>query len=372
MKNLNNIKFSKIFDFFQHSQIISVVRLFGNMQFHLVAKLTCYKFYYMYSEVMNSLDIKFKKIEQLALVVNRLGNPESTILLHSSCSIFQIPQVDGIIGYHKIGNSVVVIGDPICLPQDVAELTSAFGLHCQEQNLKVIYFLVHYDFAHWAIENDYLTLIQVGEELSINPTTFQKSQKLRWKVNQAIKHGIVINEYKDFDALLEKQIKMTIDTWQKERHGPQMHLGQVDFSNAAANRIFYAQKEDRIVGLLSISHLDSIQGCTVNSYLALLDAPVGTTEHLMCTALDSLSNENCHFLCLGIRPKLGEVIGLNPIAKFLANLVFKAVRWIFKLDARAVYLNKYHPNAQSVFLLSRNKLTLVDLLAIKHLLNVKL
>lgn len=326
----------------------------------------------MHYQVMINSDIKLKQVEQLPLAVKRLGSPESTILLHSSCSIFQIAEVDGLIGYHKVGNCALVIGDPICLPQHIAELTKAFHLYCEGENLKVIYFLVHHDFAYWAINNDCLTLIQVGEELTINPTNFQKFQKLRWKVNQAIKHGVVVNEHKNFDPLFEKQIKMTINTWQKERRGPQIHLGQIDFSDAAANRIFYAQKEGRIVGLLLISPLDNLQGWAVNSYLALLDAPVGTTEHLMCTALDSLANENCHFLCLGIRPKLGEVMGVNLVAKYLANLVFKAVKWVFRLDARAVYLNKYHPHAQSVFLLSRDKLSLADLLAIKHLLNVKL
>lgn len=326
----------------------------------------------MYSKVMNSLDIKFKEIEQLGSVVRRLGSPESTILLHSSCSIFKMPQIDGVIGYHKIGNCVIVIGGPICLPQDVAELANAFRLYCQEKNLKVIYFLVHHDFANWAIENDYLTLIQVGEELSINPTNFQQSQKLRWKVNQAIKHEVIVNEYKNFDARLEKQIKITIDAWQNQRNGPQMHLGNINFSHTAGNRIFYAQKEDKIVGLLLLSPLDRIQGWSVNSYLALLDAPVGTTEHLICTALDSLSNENCQFLCLGIRAQLGKVIGLNPVAKFLSHIIFKIVKWTFRLDARGVYLNKYHPHALSVFLLSPDKLRLADLLAIKELLNVRL
>lgn len=326
----------------------------------------------MYSKAMNRLMTKFKKIELLASVVKRLGNPESTILLHSSCSIFQIPQIDGVVGYHKIGNIVIVIGDPICLPEDVAGLTKAFHLHCQEQNLRVLYFLVHREFAQWGIVNDFLTLIQVGEELSINPTDFKKRQKLRWKVNQAIKDKVLVNEYKTLDPLLEKQIQMTIDNWQKERSGPQMHLGHVDFSTTSTNRIFYAQKDAKIVGLLFLSPLDRMQGWTVSSYLALSDAPVGTTEHLMCTALDTLSNEHCHFLCLGIASKLGEIRGLSPIAKFLAKIVYKMIRWVFRLDTRAVYLNKYHPQANSVFLLARDKLTLHDLLAIKHLLNVRL
>lgn len=327
----------------------------------------------MYSEAMNGLMTKCNKIEQLASAVKRLGNPESTILLHSSCSIFQVPQVDGIIGYHKIGKRAIVIGDPICLPEDVAGLISAFHLHCQEQNLKIIYFLVHHDFALRAIDKGCRTLIQVGEELSLNPTTFQKSQKLRWKVNQAIKDGVTVSEYKKFDSFLEKQIKTTIGAWQKERKGPQMHLGCIDFSNTT-HRIFYAQKKGEIIGLLLLFPVDSMQGWAVNSYLALLDAPVGATEHLICTALDFLSDENCHFLCLGIATgnTLGETIGLSPVAKFLANLVFKTVRWAFRLDTRAVYLNKYHPHTRPVFLLSHDKLSLLDLLAIKNLLNVRL
>lgn len=321
---------------------------------------------------MNDLDIKFEKIEQLPSVVKRLGNPESTILLHSACSVFRAPHVDGIIGYHKTGKCAVVIGDPICLPEDVAKLTEAFRLYCKNHNLKVIYFLVHQDFAQWATNNDYRTLIRVGEELSVNPATFQQSQKLRWKVNQAIKHGVLVKEYTDYDPLLEKQIRLTVDAWQKEKQGPQMHLGNIAFSAAAANRIFYAQKRDRIVGILLLSPLDSMKGWTVNSYLALQDAPVGTTEHLMCTAANFLSVENCRFLCLGIRPNLGEITGLNPIAKFLAPSIFKIIKWTFKLDARTVYLNKYQPSTRSVFLLSPDRLRLVDLFAIKNLLNVKL
>lgn len=322
---------------------------------------------------MNNNALDSKQNQLLACIVKRLGNPESTILLHSSCSIFQVPSVDGVIGYHKMGKRVVVIGDPICLPKDVAELTNAFHFDCQKQNLQVIYFLVHHDFAHRALGNDQSTRIQVGEELSINPTSFQKSQKLRWKVSQAVKCGVVVHEYTSFDALLEEQIKITIDIWRKERKGPQMHLGGVDYSHSMAKRIFYAQKEEKIVGLLFLSRLDGMQGWAVSSYLALLDAPVGTTEHLICTAADSLSNENCHFLCLGIAAgsKL-EMAGLKPMAKIIANFIFKVVRWVFRLDARAVYLSKYHPHAEPVFISSYDKLSLFDFIAIKNLLNVRL
>lgn len=317
------------------------------------------------------------KPEPLASIVKRLGNPESTTLLHSSspCNVFKIPQVDGVIGYHQIGNYVVVIGDPICLPHDVAELTKAFHLYCQERDLKTVYLLTYHDFAHWAMNNGCRTLIQVGSELSINPTNFRKKQKLRWKINQSIQHGVHVEEYKNFDLPLENKIKNTIHAWSKQRHGPQIHLGNISFLNSdAEKRIFYAQQEDKIIGVLLLTPVDRFQGWVVSSYLAISDAPVGTTEHLMCSAFDSLANENCQFLCLGAvsGTKLGEVVGLSLFRKTLADLIFKSARWFFKLDAKAIYLNKYHPHLRSTFLVSRDKLTISELLAIKHVLNVKL
>ncbi len=318
---------------------------------------------------------EFKKPEPLASIVKRLGNPESTTLLHSPCNVFQISQVDGVIGYHQIGNCAVVIGDPICLPQDIAELTNAFHLHCQKCDLKTVYLLAYHDFAHWSISNGCRTLIQVGSELSINPTHFRKKQKLRWKINQSIQHGVHVKEYKDFDPLLENQMKNAIHLWSKQRRGPQIHLGNINFFNSdTEKRIFYAQQKDKIIGVLMLTPVDRFQGWVVSSYLAILDAPVGTTEHLMCSTFDSLASENCHFLCLGAvsGTKLGEVIGLSPFGKTVADLIFRTARWFFKLDAKAIYLNKYHPCLRSTFLLCRDKLTIAELLAIKNALNMKL
>lgn len=318
---------------------------------------------------------EFQKPASLATIVKRLGNPESTTLLHSPCDVFQISHVDGAIGYYQVGNCAIVIGDPICLPHDIAELTDAFHRYCEKYDLKIIYFLACHDFAHWLINNGYRTLIQVGSELSINPIHFQKKQKLRWKVNQSIQSGVQIREYKDFDPSLENQMKNTIHSWLKHRRGPQIHLGSINFFNSdAEKRIFYAQQKSKIIGVLMLTPLDRFQGWVLSSCLTIEDAPVGITEHLMCSVIDSLAKENCHFLCLGAisGSKLGEVIGLGLFGKIITALIFRTAKWLFKLDAKATYLNKYHPYLRSTFLLCRDKLTITELLAMKHILNVKL
>lgn len=320
--------------------------------------------------------LEIKKPESLAAIVKRLGNPESTTLFHSNCNLFQIPQVDGVIGYYRYGKCAVVIGDPICLPKDIAELIKAFHHYCQKCGLKTVYLLTYQNFADWAIKKNVCrTLIQVGSELSINPINFQLKQKLRWKINQSIKYGVQIKEYKEFDPYLENQMKKIIAIWKKQRTGPQIHLGNLDFfNNDLENRIFYAEQKDKIIGILRLTPVDRFQGWVVSSYLANLGAPVGTTEHLICSAVGVLANENCHFLCLGAisGTQLGKVIGLSYFGKTIAPIIFKTARWFFKLDAKAIYLNKYRPCLRSTFLLCRDKLTISDLLAIKRVLNVKL
>lgn len=312
--------------------------------------------------------------ETLASFVRRLGNPMSAILLQSPCSIFRIPHIDGIIGYKLIKNCAIVIGDPICLPQHAAELAHAFHTHCQQHNLSIIYFLTSSSFAHWAIHNECKTLIQVSEELTIDPTHLLKRQKLHWKINQSIQQGVVIKEYTNFDPQVEKQLKNSIEAWLKERKKQQIYLGDLNILDSDNLRIFYASQNENIVGLLTLSPIDRFQGWVIPYYFALSDAPVGTSEHLVSDVCDTLTHENCHFLCLGAvgGSKLGEIIGQNIVSKFFIHLIFNFSRWFFNFDAKKIYLNKYHPSIWPNYILFDRGIGFRELIALKQILNVKL
>lgn len=333
----------------------------------------------MNSTQENTSSLKEESIHQdvnkdLASYVNRLGNPVSSILLHISCSIFSIPHIDGIIGYQIFYGCAVVIGDPICLPENIAEMTDAFHLFCQKCNLKIIYLLVSDSFAHWAIKNQCQSLIQVGNELIIDPTQFKIKQKLRWKINQSIQQKVLIREYKDFDPFLEKQMKNLVESWLKAKQGPQVYLGDPrSIFTHEKGWIFYALQNNNIVGLLQLSPCKRFNGWVLNFYFADAHAPVGTTEHLMKETIETLSKENCCFFCLGVisGSELGEVIGLSYPAKFMAHLILKISRWIFKLEAKKIYLDKYSPSLLPTYLLFSEKISISQLLAIKKALNVK-
>lgn len=308
--------------------------------------------------------------KRLASLVQLLGNPVSTILLDSSYEIFAIPDIEGLIGYQLVNSCAVVMGDPMCLEKDRQELTQAFHKYCNEKQWSIIYFLCSDSFAHWAIQNQCRTLIQVGQKLILDPIEFKIKQKLRWKVNQALQSGVEIKEYHNFDLDLEEKMKGTIKKWLETRNGMQIYLGKIDPFNSNGNkRVIYATYKDEIIGLLILSKVDLCQGWVITSFFALPSAPVGTSEHLIVETINALKNEDCHFLCLGVvaGEKIGEVRSSNFLTKFSANFIFGIARRIFSLDLRKNYFSKYDPTSYPTYLVCSSKLTFRELMALKKI-----
>jgi lysylphosphatidylglycerol synthetase-like protein (DUF2156 family) len=312
---------------------------------------------------------------RLADVVRKFGNPVSALLLTSPYSYFQVPNIEGIIGYERVNNCAVVIGEPICSGQDLAALTHAFHDYCQKNSWKIVYLLASGSYADWALQNGCRSLIQVGEELRVDPASFHQKQKLRWKVNQSLRNGVVIKEYTNSDQAMEFEMKETIKLWLKTKNGPQIYLGSMDFlENLADKRIFYAIQEGKIVGLAILSKIDKFHGWVLAMFFGVQHAPIGITEHLLSTIMDTLANEDCHFLCLGVVSgnKLSQMVGMNFFSRCMAHFIFNTSRWLFHLDARKIYFNKYQPTSYPTYILCSEKLGLSELMGLRKALNVSL
>lgn len=313
--------------------------------------------------------------EPLSKTVKRLGIPASALLLDAQFSIFSTPETEGIIGYKIFKNCALVIGDPICLPQNTEKLTQAFRQFCADKNLKISYFLASKEFAYWAINHGCQCLIQAGEASIVDPTAFKPKQKLKWKIKQSIQNGVSVKEFTPSDSDLEHQFAQTIKKWKNAKKGPQLYLGDLNFFNHGEDRrIFYSVQNEKLVGILKLTPLDRFKGWVVNCYLAIPDAPVGTTEHLICSVFETLAKEECRFLCLGVicGSSPGEMMGLNYFAKMFARLIFKISKWVFRLEEKKTYLNKYHPHYLPTYIVFEDTLTFTELMALKHILNVKL
>ena len=140
----------------------------------------------------------------VAQQVSRWGNAASIALLDPSCNIFSVPHLEGIIGYRIASQYAIVFGDPVCEQKVIKELPIHFMNIVQQDKKKIIYIRTSSEqFAQLSLNNFCKAAIEFGSEVILNPMldpmqkTGKKASLLRNKYNQAMRDGIIVEEYSD-------------------------------------------------------------------------------------------------------------------------------------------------------------------------------
>lgn len=319
-----------------------------------------------------------EKREDIAELVRRFGGSASVALLDPKCKIFRVPHIEGVIGYRTVPGCAVVFGDPVCSPLDLAELTKEFHEFC---GTSVVYVTASQTFTDWAIDKNLCKArVETEEELildpEIDPTVGADAHQLRKKLNRAKDAGVVIEEFLDDDVVLEKAIKDVGESWLKGRTGPQIFMASVDlFADRIGKRWIYARQGEKVVGVLLLHQLEAKRGWLIHMVMVAPDAPQGTSESLVVSALKILKGEGCRFATFGATPKkeIGEITGLNAISAAVARRGFSCSKRFFDLDKRREYWKKYKPESERSYLLfSRSGIGIKEILGILRAFNVSL
>ena len=308
----------------------------------------------------------------VAELVARWGSSAAISLLDPNCQIFSIPEVDGVIGYRPISGCNVVYGEPVASPDDRDLLVSSFHSFSELQNKPVIYLTVCPPFKNWAMDRHCGALIEIGMELIVDPQNDlaegSKGRIIRKKMNHSEKMGVSIKEYIPYDPDIELEIANVTQTWLKHQSGPKVIASQArPFEPREGKRWFYALCKGKIVGALIMTRLDFHSGWLVYLLMITPDAPNGTSERLIVSAVETLRKENCRFLSFGVSPskELGDIIGLGRASSWIARKVFKTATKYFDVHGAREYWLKFQPSAvPSYFLFSASQLGLKEVYAI--------
>lgn len=318
--------------------------------------------------------------DKLAEYIQRWGNSASVTILDRDCHLFFLPDIEGVIGYRLIDQCAVVFGDPICAAKDMPQLAETFARFCKEQEWHVVYMTASKSFAEWSINKICSSLMEVGEELQLNPSnnpfSGRKSRGLRNKVNLAARAQLEVLEYKGNDPHLEEKIRQVGLNWIKGRQGPQIFFGQMRvFDERIGKRWFYAKNEQGIVGVMILQQMEARQGWLVQFLMKTLDAPKGTTEQLVISALNVLRDEGARSLSFGVsqNKRVGEVQGLGKISEWIVRIVFNISQKLFHLDRRRRFWRKFQPEGEPSYLLfSEPGIGIKDVKSVMRALNVSL
>lgn len=304
-----------------------------------------------------------KELDLVQSWIHQWGTSFSEAVFEAPCRIYKTENIEGFIGYLQVCQCAVVYGDPVCSKEEMVQLANSFHNFCQKQGLSVIYISASQSFAKWAIDNCCKSMIEIGEEVILdpfcNPCEGPSGRRLRYKINYAINNGLTVSEYINEDMDIEHAIQQVCDSWRKSRKGLQIHLGDVHlFKNRTGKRWFYVRDKDgHILGAALLSRMDLKQGWLLKYLVSIPNAPRGTSELLMNSILITLKGEQCRYVTYGmiINEKLGETQGLNAINRFFAMTLFKIAKWIFRLSERKTYWQKFLPDTEPRYLLFSSK-----------------
>jgi lysylphosphatidylglycerol synthetase-like protein (DUF2156 family) len=327
-----------------------------------------------------NIDIFMVDEERTHLIqtIRHWGSPISDAILNG-CKIFSLPGVEGIIGYHLMCGVAIVMGDPVCALENRTHFVNGFHQFCKQKNLKVVYAVVSKNFAEWALQNIYQVAIEFGEELSVDPQVDPRKKTgdhavlIRKKIKRALSEAITIHEHVLQQPELEKAMEEVGVAWLKGRHGAQIYVSPIKlFSDRLGKRWFYAQKEERIIGVAALHQLQARQGWLLNHLLTIDEAPPGTSELLIISILEKLAQENYSLLTFGIIPGNHlEIKGLGKFSTWLCQLGFKISQKIFRLQGRKKFWEKFQPHCESSYLLfSQSSISIFEVFALLRALNV--
>jgi lysylphosphatidylglycerol synthetase-like protein (DUF2156 family) len=285
-------------------------------------------------------------------LVRRYGGPVSHAALDPSRSIFRVPGIDGLIGFLPTYGCAVVLGDPVCAPENKSALADAFAAHCADNNRTILYTAATADMQTYGRNRGYgamefASLLMADPKH--DPEEGHQGYHLRQHLNHTRRTGVTVHEYlgeASPDARLEAQAETVCQHWQTTRHGPQMYLGRPRlFEDRPGRRWFLAEQAGIVVGVLSILSVSGIDsGCLINLVFSSPAAPLHTNELLVVAALRALREEGVNTVCLGIGPlpTLGRIDGCNGITRFSSRSLYRLAAKIMHLQGKTKFWEKFH------------------------------
>ncbi len=291
--------------------------------------------------------------------VREYGGTTTDAILDPLCESFHIPEIEGFIGYRQEDDFAIALGDPVCSLEEREKLHMAFKSAMEKEGFKVIYALITPKFADWLNSHGFPILIDLLEVPFTNPQvspmdkTGTRASLVRRKVKQAMKEKVEAFEYTEKDEALQKAMEEVGSAWLNARQGPQIHISHIRlFSDIYGKRWFYAKKGKKVVGVVLLNEVKAQGGWLLNRIMIRPDAPNGTPELLIITALNQLKKEGCEFVSFGMIPKskVGRIVGLNPITDYFTRLGYKMASLFFRLDGLRKFWEKYQPETEPCFI----------------------
>ena len=242
------------------------------------------------------------------LVMRHGWNSTAYQILNPGIEYWFDPNGEAVVGFVREAGWWVVAGAPVCALSDLNEVVARFERVAKQTSCRVVYVCAAERMKQLAMSGAKHATATLGAEPVWVPGDWAARMKtvrsFRAQLNRARNKGVIT------DPLLApiasdqlKELRDCLTDWLTHRPLPPLRFlvepNTID-GVLADRRLWVARRGGRVVAYLLASPVPARRGYLIEQIARRHDAPNGTTELLIDTAIRAMAEQGCDYVTLGM------------------------------------------------------------------------
>jgi len=283
------------------------------------------------------------------------------------------PEGDAVVGFVRRYGVRVVAGAPVCPQPRLAEVLNQFE-NCRRGC--VCYFGAEARVREVLANRREYSSVTLGAQPIWRPEVwcerFDADASLRAQRNRARNKGVVVNEWPSSRASNHPELWQCLREWLETRGLPPLHflVEPATLGNLEGRRVFVAEKDGHAVGFVVLSPVPERQGWLTEQFVRGRNAPNGTVELTLDTAIRTVAKDGDAYVTMGIVPLSNHNVGGSTANPAWLRLILAWTRAhgrrFYDFDGLDQFKMKFHPEEwEPIYAISKeSKFSLRTLYAI--------
>jgi len=263
---------------------------------------------------------------------------------------------DGVVGFVRHRRTLVVAGAPVCDIARLAAIAAEFVADAHSRGYKVCYFGAGNRLESAYVNDPRWSRVLLGAQPVWDPhgwsAAVAKRASLRGQFNRARNKGVRVSEWNAERTENDLALRRCLSEWLAARHLPPLHflVEPETLSHRRDRRVFVAERGERaVVAFTVLSPVAARNGWLVEQIVRGLNAPNGTAELLLDSAMRAIAESGSTYATLGLSP-LSQRAQLQPPHQALwLRLLLKWVRLhgarFYNFGGLDAYKAKFNPRS---------------------------
>jgi phosphatidylglycerol lysyltransferase len=266
------------------------------------------------------------------IVVECGWNATSYQILNPGIDLWFSSGTRAVVGYTRRGAVLLVAGAPVCATEALASVCGEFEAVARREGYRVCYVCAEERLRTILAQSSHHASVALGAQPSWNPRSWseviRKRASLRAQLNRAINKEVVVEAVSGAHAAADGELRCVLREWVGGRSLPPLHFlvePNVLDGVLTDRMVLVARCHGKPVAFLVASPVRAKEGYLVELVARSTNAPNGSSELLIDSAMRRFAAEGCQYATLGLvalAHAADEEIRSNP--GWLRTLMFFA------------------------------------------------